>query len=381
MRSALLLLIGAVSFAGAGFAQAPPRVTWQWVDTGAIITCGVTTGGALYCWGARDRDLFGAGSPASSGIPLRPPGTDTLTFRSVDVGHGACALTTTDAMYCWSGDTGRELTGRSGDTPGSAVRAPRFVQVSMGGNTNCGLTADGTAYCWGGNHVGQVGNGTNDSVSGPTPVAGNLRFRAIAVGGFHVCAIVTDGAAYCWGDNRLGQLGTGDMGGSYVPVRVAGDLTFTALALAARLSCGIGADSTAYCWGEDLGTTPQPVAGAPKFVALAVGAGLVGAHACGIAVSGATYCWGDNGLGQLGTGTRRRSRTPVPVAGGLTFRAISAGGDYTCGIATDGALYCWGHNIGGHLGVARSGACSQELFGEALVMPCVLRPTRVVEPQ
>src|SRR5881628_1100886 len=72
-------------------------------------------------------------------------------------------------------------------------------------------------------------------------------------------------------------------------------------------------------------------------------------HTCALTANGRAYCWGGNSEGQLGTGAQGNSATPrslvpVPVTGGLTFRAVSAGGDHACGITDDLTAYCWGSN-------------------------------------
>src|SRR2546427_9181215 len=91
--------------------------------------------------------------------------------------------------------------------------------------------------------------------------------------------------------------------------------------------------------GETLGG--PPLAG---FAAVAAGAGF----ACGATPSGVAYCWGDGWYGQLGTGaTQTNSTTPVPVAGGLTFTALTAGSNFACAVTPSGTAYCWG---GGQLG-------------------------------
>ena len=73
-------------------------------------------------------------------------------------------------------------------------------------------------------------------------------------------------------------------------------------------------------------------------------------HTCGVTPGGAAYCWGDNFFGQLGDGTSVARATPVPVAGGLRFAAVSAGSFHTCGVTASGAAYCWGDNQNGQLG-------------------------------
>ena len=92
-----------------------------------------------------------------------------------------------------------------------------------------------------------------------------------------------------------------------------------------------------------------------------VSAGLE--HTCGVTTSGAAYCWGSNLFGELGTGVttgpeqcrsgpvslsqpRACAPSPVAVAGGLRFNAVSAGYAYTCGVTTNGAAYCWGDTYG-----------------------------------
>ena len=88
-------------------------------------------------------------------------------------------------------------------------------------------------------------------------------------------------------------------------------------------------------------------------------------------MSGAGYCWGYNAYGQLGDGTTTDRLVPTPVAGGLTFAAVSAGTvvpffGHTCGVTTSGAVYCWGDNFAGELG---DGTTTQRLVPTAVAFP------------
>src|SRR5207253_2085399 len=67
---------------------------------------------------------------------------------------------------------------------------------------------------------------------------------------------------------------------------------------------------------------------------------------------GTIYCWGFNGNGQLGDGTRTNRAVPalVQAPAGVTFQAVSAGGQHTCAVASTGDAYCWGRNEFGRLG-------------------------------
>jgi alpha-tubulin suppressor-like RCC1 family protein len=53
-------------------------------------------------------------------------------------------------------------------------------------------------------------------------------------------------------------------------------------------------------------------------------------------------------------GAERGSRVPVPVEGGLTFRAVSAGNRISCGQTVDSRAVCWGSNNFGQLGIGDS---------------------------
>jgi alpha-tubulin suppressor-like RCC1 family protein len=122
-------------------------------------------------------------------------------------------------------------------------------------------------------------------------------------------------------------------------------------------------DSRAYCWGlniegglgngsEEPRTSPEPVAGGLSF--REVSAGLQ--YTCGVTTENVAYCWGSNGSGQLGDGTKTTGRlTPTAVAGGLRFRQVAAGAAHTCGATTDNRAYCWGGNLDGQLGTGRWG--------------------------
>jgi alpha-tubulin suppressor-like RCC1 family protein len=154
-------------------------------------------------------------------------------------------------------------------------------------------------------------------------------------------------------------------------VPVAGGRTFATVSAGSSHSCGVTTTGAAYCWGDgffgqrgDGDTTaapphtPVPVAGGLTFAAVSAG----GNHSCGVTTTGAAYCWGVNEYGQLGVGTSTGpeqclnsffydcSTVPVPVAGGLTFNNAIAGYGVTCGVTTSGAPYCWGESQYGALG-------------------------------
>jgi alpha-tubulin suppressor-like RCC1 family protein len=171
------------------------------------------------------------------------------------------------------------------------------VSVSAGADNTCGVTMGRAAYCWGYNNAGQLGDGATTDTTSPAAVGGGLSFAAVGAdaGGKNRCGVTPAGAAYCWGSNAYGQLGDGTTINQASPVAVAGGLTFAAVS-----SGG-------------------------------------GFHACGVTTAGAAYCWGLMINGPEQCSTSPCSTTPLVVAGGLTFIAVSTGASHTCGITVAGA--------------------------------------------
>ena len=204
-----------------------------------------------------------------------------------------------------------------------------------------------------------------------------MSFAAVSTGISHTCGVTPAGAAYCWGDNANGQLGDGSTTGELTPVLVAAPagVSFAAVSAGTSHTCGVTAAGAAYCWGfnadgelgDGSGTgqlTPVPVAAPPGVSFLAVSVG--GNHTCGVTAAGAAYCWGSNGAGELGDGTTTSQLSPVQVAGSVSFATLTAGFFHTCGVTAAGAAYCWGANSSGRLG---DGTTTQRLTPVLVAAP------------
>ncbi len=320
-------------------------------DVGWYVACALSDAGETSCW-----------EPGPIQVPTLnadyPSFEQILSERYSNGGH-MCGLTASGLAYCW----GDNHDGRVGDgtllertepTPVAGELQFSSLAIAHTGIANqgqtCGILSDGTAYCWGANDVGQLGDGTTQNRSTPTPVAGGTAFIQIAAGLKHTCGLAVDGVVYCWGDNEYGQLGDGSFAGHLTPEPVGGDIKFSAIGAGLQHTCGLTVDGLAYCWGRNRdgrlgdGSTsdrpsPTAVTGGHTFAALTLG----GNFTCGLSRSGAVHCWGYNASGQLGDGTTTNRAEPTPVAGGLTFKRIVAGTLNSCGLAADdGVLYCWG---------------------------------------
>ena len=339
-----------------GVALAARVVAWSSSDPGtvSVTPAGVVTGHAP------GSGVLTATSEGQTGSATIAVAILELSELAPGLSTHTCGVTPGGATFCWGSDAYGQLGNGAAGDDATAVRTRgdhRFVTVSGGGRFTCGLVAGGAAYCWGSGARGRLGNGSVAGSPTPVAVAGGLSFRTLSAGFSHACALTDEGAAYCWGDNGTGQLGTETVKLGLTPIRVAGDVSFAAITVGDGFTCALAAQGTAYCWGNNqtgqlgsggslLSARPLLVQGARPFSELKSGA----RHSCGVTAGGAAYCWGDNRSGELGDGSTRPSSTPVPVAGGLAFSTISAGSDFTCGVTTDGRAYCWGEDNGGRLG-------------------------------
>jgi alpha-tubulin suppressor-like RCC1 family protein len=370
--SSYLLAASAPGLTGATSALFAVTLTFAAVSAGTFHTCGLTTTGAAYCWGYNAAGQLGDGTTTNRWSPALASGG--LTFAAVTAGgdNHTCGVTTVGASYCWGANGAGQL-GDGDSTDRTSLAAvlggDTFAAVSAGISYTCGVTTGGAAYCWGDNSGGQLGDGTTTARTSPVAVLGGLTFATVSAAGYaHTCGVTTAGAAYCWGYNASGQLGDSTTTDWPSPVLVSGGLTFAAVSAGGHNhTCGLTTAGAAYCWGDNafgqLGdgtttgqTTPVPVVGGLTFGAVSAG----GQYSCGVTTGGALYCWGRNQYGQLGDGSTSNRSSPVLVSGGLTFAEVSASeeGDHTCGVTTGGTAYCWGQNAFGQLGNPAAGYSS-----------------------
>lgn len=157
----------------------------------------------------------------------------------------------------------------------------------------------------------------------PTEVTPGVRYSALGAGWFHTCATAVDGTVFCWGKDEYGELG------GTTP--------------ADRCDDGVFFDGVP-CTGQ-----PQPVFGAPRLLALD---GSL-RHTCGLDAAGRAWCWGFGVGGQLGDGGRTSRASAAPVAGTVTYQAVTLSLDAgeTCGVGLNGGLYCWGPLDGTAMGM------------------------------
>ena len=334
------------------------------------ITVAVLVTVALGCSNEDDSPTEPAPAPA---VATADPAA-TLAFRQVSAGGShSCGVTSDDKAYCW-GDGGQGELGNGtqygpeicgdGDygcssRPVQVLGGVRFQNVSAGSYFTCGVATDSQAWCWGANFNGELGDGTKTRQLKPAAVKGGHVFRQVSAGDYHTCGLTTDNRIYCWGYNGNGELGDGTRTARLAPKLVAGDHTWRLVSAGSEHTCALTTDNQAYCWGLNAegqlgdGTTeerrlvPVQVAGGRTFRQLSAGA----YHTCAVTVGSQGFCWGMGAQGQLGNGGTARARSPKAVAGGLALERISGGSFFTCAETTGSKTYCWGLNSEGQLGI------------------------------
>ncbi len=318
-------------------------LTFSEVSAGSSKACGVTLAGAAYCWGSNSSGQLGTGTTSGqTACSTNPPDfcsstpqpvAGGLVFKTISASPGnsyVCGITVGGAAYCWGTNVYGQLgTGSAGNTQQcgsstgfcSPVPVPvtgglSFASISSGRDHVCAVTMDGLLYCWGSNCYGQLGNGSSSSSCpggplkyAPTLVSGGLQFDEVSASGYSwfTCGVTTSHAAYCWGLNAHGELGSDVPCCTTVrPTPVAGGLLFGTVKAGDDFACGLTIDGAAYCWGAN------------EYGQLGIGShGLIG---------GQTPIY----------------RTPVPVVGDLRYRSISTWSDGACAVTVAGAVYCWG---------------------------------------
>jgi len=149
---------------------------------------------------------------------------------SVSVGNShSCGITTGGAAYCWgNGEGGRLGDGQFHTSPPYATTVPvpvvgglSFSALAAGWNSTCAIAANGGAYCWGFGLYGQLGQGASlANQAAPTLVLGGHAFVTISAGKNYNCGLTTTSDAYCWGYGGYGQLGNDTWYPNYSPIPV-----------------------------------------------------------------------------------------------------------------------------------------------------------------
>lgn len=330
------------------------------IASGNYHTCALTAAGAVLCWGEDSFGQLGDGQNGYSYIPVLVAGLNT-PLTSITAGRfHTCGLTSTGAVLCW-GDGGEgELGSGVPNVSSTPILAfglsgmPKAVSISE--TNTCILTTQGGVMCRGRNGSGQLGNGTDGSTF--VAIDGLSRgVTAITTGSNFACALI-QGTVKCWGDNVNGKLGNGSTQNSSTPVTVSGLGGIKAITTSAQHTCALDSIGGVNCWGNNafgyLGSnTFLDYSAVPlSVIGLSSGATAVAAgpdNTCAI-VGGQVLCWGNNHADQLGNDSGQDSATPTAIKGLSNIQQIAVGDFFACALDQDNLVWCWGADSSGELG-------------------------------
>jgi alpha-tubulin suppressor-like RCC1 family protein len=336
--------------------------------------------------------------PNPTPMPVTLPGEVGPVTQAATGGYFSLALTSTGQLYAF----GENYYGQLGNPDSNLEREPNptptpvtlpgatgpITQVAAGSAFSLAVTASGQLYAFGNNLWGQLGNATNDGMSGyeannPTPTLVTLPGETgpvtqAAAGGPDSLALTSTGQLYAFGENFWGQLGntTGANTPNPTPtlVTLPGEVgPVTQVAAGEGFSLAVTAGGQLYAWGENINgelgnetnnlseelkpnPTPTPVTlpGATGPVAQ-VAAGT--AHTLALTSTGQLYAFGYNSCGELGNTTNNRTwaANPTPTRVGLPGASgrithIAAGDEYSLALTSTGQLYAFGCDVFGELG-------------------------------
>ena len=348
---------------------------WAHISAGFGHSCGIRTGGTLWCWGLNYRGQLGIGSVTDQDLPRQVTIPAAGGWASVTAGSGhTCATRANGTLWCW----GENNHGQLGIGNQSDQDLPRQVTTPAPGGWasvtagdsghTCATRTGGTVWCWGLDKYGELGIGNDTDQDRPrlVTVPATRGWASVSVGGYHTCALRSGGTLWCWGRNGNGQLGIGYTSESedrprQVTSPAAGG--WASVSAGGFHTCATRTGGTLWCWGYNsegalgIGYTSiiedrprqvtTPTAG--RWATITTGDD----HTCAIRTGGTLWCWGDNGYGDLGIGNDSQQSRPrhvtTPAAGG--WGSVTAGEFHTCAIRGNGTLWCWGNNFDGQLGI------------------------------
>ena len=320
---------------------------------------GIDEAGNLWAWGDNGSGQLGDGTTEDKTTPVQiKAGT---TFKAISTGdRHSLAIDEAGNLWSW----GNNQNGKLGDgttenktTPIQIKEGTKFKAISAGSNYSLAIDEAGNLWAWGDNSYGQIGNGSAEGIiTTPVQIKNETTFQEIAVGNDHSLALDTEGNLWVCGSNSYAQIGNVNAGA--VLNKTEHKFEKISIRRSARHSLAIDGEGNLWAWGDNGlgqlgdGTTedkriPVQIKAGTKFKEVSAG----DSHSLAIDEAGNLWAWGDNSVGQVGNGsTERTIATPVQIAAGTTFQAISAGDSHSLAIDEAGNLWAWGDNGSGQLG-------------------------------
>jgi hypothetical protein len=349
------------------------------VEVGRGFACALRASGRVACWGeAAALGQLGNGARVASAMPVGVLGVTDGT--AIVAGDDFTCVGSEATVSCWGSNAVGQLARDGGESDAMAgpVEGLPGPQLFAAAATACGSGGGGAPSCWGG--ALSTASTPLPDVCGATacarrpveqPALSSLLWLADEG---HLCAALGEHAA-CAGANTFGEVGDGTREPRTEPTPIEGLALVWAVSTTTRGACAVDAVldpeteetiSTLHCWGaDDLGqvgddgaATDRCVGDAPcalrpvtiPSVVQPIEIAGTGDTTCARELSGRVLCWGSDENGALGDGVGAPglcgetpcARTPSPI-GGLTDAVdLDARAGTFCAVRRGGAIVCWG---------------------------------------
>jgi len=179
---------------------------WQSLSCGLDHTVCVKTDGTLWGWGNNIEGGLGTGNAADVTTPTQiGGGTADWKFAAAGV-HYTLAIKKDGTLWGWGDNNYGELGDGSTSDRYSPVQIGTdndWKMVAAGAYYTFGIKNNGTLWAWGKNSFG----GANET--SPVQVGTATDWKIVATNDDSHFAIKTNGTLWAWGDNIAGQLGIG----------------------------------------------------------------------------------------------------------------------------------------------------------------------------
>jgi alpha-tubulin suppressor-like RCC1 family protein len=207
------------------------------IALGSGHACAATGPGRVVCWGGTSGNRLGVATDslateASRGVFVLKESGDELTgaVRVAAAGGVTCAITGGGRLWCWGTNSviGLGVGDRNEHVGAVDLGLREVVDVSVGSNHGCAIADRERVYCWGlGALIGQTAGASGDAADGllftrPQPVPDLDDAQQLRIGEGHTCALRRSGQVVCWGENDKGQLGDGTTLARFSPTPVVG---------------------------------------------------------------------------------------------------------------------------------------------------------------
>ncbi|MCX6119331.1 MAG: hypothetical protein NT027_17465, partial [Proteobacteria bacterium] len=283
--------------------------------------CALKTDQKLFCWGRNTYGEVGANMTAGSHVYYATAVDSGENYTKISMGnYYNCGLTTSGAVKCWGfNDFGKLGDGTTTDrnVPTATNITSGATDVSADDQTSCAVVG-GSPKCWGLNDVGQIGNGTVSNSSTPTVVSGSLSSVSKIIAGRTSYAILGT-TLKGWGANLYGQVFDGgftdqltpvspDPGGVFSAGYIITDIGFSTASGGKDVICAV-LNGGVTCRGHLLNSSYRGVGdqtGTGYVIGTTLNASMVAASSnlsCAVLDHSSIRCWGKNNHGQLGRGS------------------------------------------------------------------------------